>query len=253
MRYISKFIAVGLGFALTFTGTNFIYGMFSSKAIQKNVITIQKPNIDVDAKHAYFYGKDTSAQKYNKLYIPVNISGIEASKLYITANLQSKNGGTEIKQDNITIGKGVHIKNDGYPNDRNKDCIIINLPDGLEFKVKETYNVTLTVRTKNKQILIFEGKYWLEKQNQSNDCDGYGGARIQHIPMGLGHTNLNKDDEVLIDTEESTIPELVEPPKEEAVEPSKPELGDSPKVEEIVVPIKPDIIEPSKEEIEIQE
>ena len=253
MRYISKFIAVGLGFALTFTATNFIHGMFTSKAIQKNVITIQKPNIYVDAKHSYFYGKDTGAKKYNKLYIPVNISGIEGSKLDITVNLQSKNGGTQIKQDNITIGKGVHIEKDGYPNDGNKDCIIINLPNGLEFGVKEKYNVTLTVRTKNEKISIFEGEYWLEKQNQSNDCYGYGGARIQHIPMGLGHIDLNKSYEVLIDTVESTIPEVVEPPKEEVEEPNQPEIEEPPKVEETVVPSQPDIIEPSKEEVEIQE
>ena len=51
MKYINKFIVAGLGFALMFTGTSFVHGMFTSTAVQENIVMVPKANIVVDTNN----------------------------------------------------------------------------------------------------------------------------------------------------------------------------------------------------------
>lgn len=267
MKYINKFIAAGLGFALVFTGTNFAHGWFTSSAKQENIVTIPKPNIQLDVSKAYFSGKDTGGVKYGALYIPVNILGIDESKLKLEAKLESKKDNTTIQDDYISFGKGVHnTGHDEYENDTEKYCLIIQLPNGLEFGVKEKFNITITAKTKIDGYEIFKGEYWLQKQDQSNDCNGLEG-RIQHIPMNNGHTNLDSKESIFIEKEDIykeeeklTESEVVEQSKEEMEDLIKQESTESPKekTEEFVeqeeeMPKQPEVIALPKETEETQE
>lgn len=202
MKYINKFIAVGLGFALTFTGANFVHSMFTSSATQKNIITIQKPTIEIkDLTQSYFAGKDTQGKKYNRLFIPVVIEGIESEKLEIKADVEKVlTNGTDVFKNQIKIEKGIH-KKDGKCahkelNDNDTDCIVIDLED-KEFGVNEKYNITITVKIKGYDTVIFTQKYGILKFNQSNDCNSIEGVRIQHSPLLQSPFAINTQAELL--------------------------------------------------------
>ncbi len=249
MKYINKCIAIGLGFALIFTGTNFVHGMFTSTAIQENIITMKMPSIVIkDLNQSYFVGKTTGGGKYTQLYIPVVIEGISSDKLDIQAKVVKINpNGTEIFQNQIKIGKGVHTNGHScnkHPNlnDSNTDCVIIDLGN-KEFGVHENYNITITVKIKGgMEPTIFNKTYGIEKYNQSNDCDSTDNGRIQHSPL-IDPYPINSQEELV-------EPEIIEPPKEEIEKPSEPEIVE-PSKEEIEVPSEPEIVEPPKEEVEI--
>ena len=276
MKYINKFIVAGLGFALMFTGTSFVHGMFTSTAVQENIVMVPKANIVVDTnKKVYFYGKSQGGQKFNQLYIPVIIRGIDSNKLDISAKVQIIGNSTPITIENITVGKGVHPEVNGYPSDINTDCIIINSPSNLDFGVKENYNITVTVTINGSNKIIFNETYGVEKTNQGNAFVGTTGKRGQYINLvepstvytqeeGLSieenesnEDKINNELEVMEPSDEKvekpSEPEVIEPPKEEIEKPSEPEVIEPPKEEIIEIPKQPEAIEPPKENEEIQE
>lgn len=212
MKYLNKFIALGLGFALLFTGTNLAFGMFTSRAVQNNVITINKPNITVDtSKRVYFYGKSTGGTKYNKLYIPVIIKGINSNtKLCITADVEIIGNSTPINIANINVEKGVRYIS---PSDKDTDtnCIVINSPEKLDFNVKENYNITVKVKIEGQNDFIFNETYGVEKYNQGNDFVGSTGERGQYIELVTPYKkSIQMKDDVIEKIEKPTSVEETE-------------------------------------------
>lgn len=207
MKYLNKFIALGLGFALLFTGTNFAFGMFTSRAVQNNIIIINKPNITVDtSKRVYFYGKSKGGAKYNKLYIPVIIKGINSdTKLYITADVDIIGNSTPINIANIKVEKGVHYIS---PSDTDTDCIVINAPENLDFNVKEKYNITVKVQIEGQNDFIFNETYGVEKYNQGNDFVGSTGKSGQYINLVAPYKkSIQMKDDVIENIENENIQE----------------------------------------------
>lgn len=210
MKYINKFIAVGLGFALMFTGTNFVHGWFTSTAVQNNEIRIPKASIVVDtSKKVYFYGKTTGGKKFNQLYIPVIISGIDSSKLEISAKVQIIGNSTPITIEDISVGKGVHPKTDTYPGDTSTDCIIINAPQNLDFGVKENYNITVSVKIAGSNIIIFNETYGVNKTNQGNAFTGTTNLRGQYINLVKSYQVYIQENGLSIEENESNEDKII--------------------------------------------
>lgn len=207
MKYLNKFIALGLGFALLFTGTNFAFGMFTSRTVQNNVITLNKPNITVGInKRVYFYGKSTESEKYNKLYIPVIIEGINSdTRLCITADVEIIEKSTQIDIANIKVEKGVS------PIDKDIDCIVMNPLGNSDFDVKEKYNITVKVKIEGQNDFIFNETYGVEKYNQSNDFWGSTGERGQYIELVAPYKkSIEMENDIIENIEKPTSVEETE-------------------------------------------
>ena len=253
MKYINKFIATGLGFALMFTGTNFVHSMFKSTATQSNYIYIpnqgtQDISIRLDTKNAYFYKK---YKEKGNLYIPLDINVEDTSNLEITAILKYKGGEIPIKD--ITIGKGIHKSCNSvfpfddkhkHPDDRKNKCMIIPLDKFVEFNYNEKYNIILNFKDKDTDTLIFNNTYGMKRKYMCANI--FDNPNIKHITLGSAYQNLSLNEEVLI--EESSSAEEIKTTNEYIGQPNETEPVEPSEEEKIGQPNETEPVEPSEEE-----
>lgn len=154
MKYINKFIALGLGIALTFAGSSFIKAEFYDvaklnheidiKVKEKNTITIVADGI------AYFTGK-TGKVKFTSLYIPILYSGEgEFSDLKVSVS------------DNKYKAELIQFIDSG----NRKDYIKINTADGNDFEEKGYINGIIFYKVDGKEYTVDFSVY---KNDESGD------------------------------------------------------------------------------------
>ena len=242
MKYINKFIAIGLGFALMFTGTNFVHGWFTSSATQNNVVTIQKKFIEVLVEQkGYFFGKESG--RFNLLYIPINVTGdVSINDLNIYAQLtdNNNNGSTSFK---YSIGDGVN---------KSLKYLILEEQSGVEFGTKSNLTLDLSISTKYTGYELLEQSYTIIKTDNGNtNVQGYG--KVQYVDLELLSTSnkeLYKSENN--DNIEDLNPEILDTPNEEVENPGDQEVIELPN-EEVENPGEPEVIEPLNETEGLQE
>ncbi|CUP48949.1 Uncharacterised protein [Turicibacter sanguinis] len=235
MKYINKYIALGLGFALMFTATNFAHSMFTSRAVQENTITIPRNLIEVLVNEkAYFYHKKQGRFLY--LYIPIKVIG-DINDLKISTEIDNTKYNWKI----------------GDREDNSIKYLIIE--NTSEFPTKDSFKFSLSITTTSGQNLISES-YTITKNNNGNS-GGNGPTAYQVVEISKYDNNNNRENLNQEGVEATT--EEIEVPSEEGVEATTEEIEVSseevvePSTEEIKAPSEIEVVLPSREETEIEE
>ena len=198
---------------------------FTDKDSQDNLVKIGKiysyedltPNLDVkfdDERKEIEINIPNEYENNKKLYL-VSVDRLEGTGEFTGIEVEKENGKPDVDEDDFDI---VKISGAKFDKDKIGQC----------FSDEQKLRVLLT----------FKGKYYGETITVEEVWEIK--FRVKNNKLEAYYVVLNREKFI----------EKVEPPKEEAEVPSKPEKVEPPK-EEIEVPSKPDKVEPPKEEIEV--
>ena len=198
---------------------------FTDKDSQDNLVKIGKiysyedltPNLDVkfDDERKEIEINIPKEYENNKKLDLVSVDRLEGTGEFTGIEVEKENGKPDVDEDDFDI---VKISGAKFDKDKIGQC----------FSDEQKLRVLLT----------FKGKYYGETITVEEVWEIK--FRVKNNKLEAYYVVLNREKFI----------EKVEPPKEEAEVPSKPEKVEPPK-EEIEVPSKPDKVEPPKEEIEV--
>lgn len=200
---------------------------FTDKDSQDNLVKIGKiysyedltPNLDVkfdDERKEIEINIPNEYENNKKLYL-VSVDRLEGTGEFTGIEVEKENGKPDVDEDDFDI---VKISGAKFDKDKIGKC----------FSDEQKLRVLLT----------FKGKYYGETITVEEVWEIK--FRVKNNKLEAYYVVLNREKFI----------EKVEPPKEEAEVPSKPEKVESPK-KEIEVPSESEKVEPPKEEIEIQD
>lgn len=163
MKYMKKYIALGIGIGLVFTATRYIEAIFTSEFTQSNNISLdikEKNDVAVDfAKKAYF--THTNNSKFSNLFIPIKVSG-------------------GINSENITIETKVDGKlYSSLPYTHVLDDIKTSIPNYIQIiwdgkndmPVNTNYEIELKISKSGEDPISYKMVYYITRQsNQGNNC-----------------------------------------------------------------------------------
>lgn len=200
---------------------------FTDKDSQDNLVKIGKiysyedltPNLDVkfDGERKEIEINIPNEYENNKKLYLVSVDRLEGTGEFTGIEVEKENGKPDVDEDDFDI---VKISGDKFDKDKIGKC----------FSDEQKLRVLLT----------FKGKYYGETITVEEVWEIK--FRVKNNKLEAYYVVLNREKFI----------EKVEPPKEEAEVPSKPEKVESPK-KEIEVPSESEKVEPPKEEIEIQD
>lgn len=200
---------------------------FTDKDSQDNLVKIGKiysyedltPNLDVkfDGERKEIEINIPNEYENNKKLYLVSVDRLEGTGEFTGIEVEKENGKPDVDEDDFDI---VKISGAKFDKDKIGKC----------FSDEQKLRVLLT----------FKGKYYGETITVEEVWEIK--FRVKNNKLEAYYVVLNREKFI----------EKVEPPKEEAEVPSKPEKVESPK-KEIEVPSESEKVEPPKEEIEIQD
>ncbi|MEG1285052.1 MAG: hypothetical protein RSD22_04890 [Romboutsia sp.] len=220
MRNINKFVAVGLGVAMTFGGTKFIEAKFTSKAIQKNTINLcAEDRISIDVERCAYI----TTKGYLDLYIPINSYG-NIENISIKILLKTSDNKVITREGKIDKDKRFIYLTLGNEDLDNRDIIWGSIT--VELNSKETVlDFTLTDNNKGEQCDI-------NHPNHDEHCI------CKAMDICVDHINLQEE----VEKEDTLRPEIpeVEQPETPEIKPEEPETPETPETKPEEPEIKPD-------------
>ncbi len=216
---------------------------FTDKDSQDNLVKIGKiysyedltPNLDVkfdDERKEIEINIPNEYENNKKLYL-VSVDRLEGTGEFTGIEVEKENGKPDVDEDDFDI---VKISGAKFDKDKIGQC----------FSDEQKLRVLLT----------FKGKYYGETITVEEVWEIK--FRVKNNKLEAYYVVLNREkfiEKVEPPKEEAEVPskpEKVEPPKEEIEVPSESEKVEPPK-EEVEVPNEPEVVDPPKEEIEIQD